>query len=164
MSEDWGEGRERLGLDGMSYWHEDKSRYRKSSIKPPPPPPPPLSQIRPLPLIYPPFQWKKIIRPPLPTPNYSSLIRDTVLINHDCKTACGLIRDGLFTNWKFGLDSNPRLHDLQPSCVWAFPLCVLVLMEKSYPPPFQKKKTPPQKTPPPFFPPPPPPPPQMGLK
>ena len=31
-------------------------------------------------------------------------------------TSCGLIRDGLFTNWKLGFDSDPLLHDLQPSC------------------------------------------------
>ena len=24
-----------------------------------------------------------------------------------------LFRDGTFTNWKFGFDSDPRLHDLQ---------------------------------------------------
>ena len=23
------------------------------------------------------------------------------------------MRDGLFTNWKFGFDSDPRLHDLK---------------------------------------------------
>ena len=34
------------------------------------------------------------------------------IINYDYKTLCGLIRDGLFTNWKFGFDSDPRLHDL----------------------------------------------------
>ena len=28
-------------------------------------------------------------------------------------TSCGLIRDGLFTNWKFGFDSDPRLLDLK---------------------------------------------------
>ena len=28
-------------------------------------------------------------------------------------TLCGLIRDGLFTHWKFGFDSDPRLHDLK---------------------------------------------------
>ena len=42
-------------------------------------------------------------------------------------TSCGLIRDGLFTNWKFGFDSDPLLHDLQPSCSWASLLCILVL-------------------------------------
>ena len=34
----------------------------------------------------------------------------TLLINH------APIRDGLFANWKFGFDSHPRLHYLQPSC------------------------------------------------
>ena len=37
---------------------------------------------------------------------YSSLINDTLY-------SCGLIRDGIFTNWKFGFDSDPRLHDLK---------------------------------------------------
>ena len=36
-----------------------------------------------------------------------------LFINHDCKTSCGLIRDGLFTNWKFGFVFDPRLHDLK---------------------------------------------------
>ena len=36
-----------------------------------------------------------------------------VLINYDRKTSCGLIWDGLFTIWKFGFDSDPRLHDLK---------------------------------------------------
>ena len=41
------------------------------------------------------------------------------IINHDCKTSCGLIAengssaDGLFTNWKFGFVFDPRLHDQQ---------------------------------------------------
>ena len=34
-------------------------------------------------------------------------------MNHDCKTSCGLIQDGLFTNWKNGFDSDPQLHDLK---------------------------------------------------
>ena len=28
-------------------------------------------------------------------------------------TSCGLIRDGLFTNWKLGFVFDPRLHGLQ---------------------------------------------------
>ena len=36
-----------------------------------------------------------------------------LFINHDRKTSRGLIRDGLFTNWKFGFVSDPQLHDLQ---------------------------------------------------
>jgi len=46
-----------------------------------PPPPSPI-QIRPLPLIRPPFKGKKVnrppssIKPPLPSPNYSLLIND----------------------------------------------------------------------------------------
>ena len=61
---------------------------------------PPPSKISPLPLI----------SPPLPSPNYSSLINDRhVLINHNCKTLCGLTRDGLFTNYmyNFRFDSSP---------------------------------------------------------
>ena len=71
-------------------------------------------------------------RPPSPfPPNYSSPINErlyqSITTVNDCKTLCGLIQDGLFTNWKFGFDSDPRLHDLQPSCSWASPLCILVL-------------------------------------
>ena len=29
-----------------------------------------------------------------------------------------------FTNWKFGFHSDPRLHDLKPSCTRAFPLSI----------------------------------------
>ena len=60
--------------------------YRKSSIKPPPPPP----SNKPLPTNKPPPS----------------------LIVCDRKTSCGLTQNGLFTNWKFGFDSDPRLHDL----------------------------------------------------
>ena len=47
------------------------------------------------------------------------------------------MRDGLFTNWKFGFDSDPRLHDLPPSCTWAFPLLILGVskLNKPLPPP-----------------------------
>ena len=38
-----------------------------------------------------------------------------VLINHIYKTFRGLIRYGLFTNWKFGFVFDPQLHNLQPS-------------------------------------------------
>ena len=63
---------------------------------------------------------------------------ETVLINHDYKTSCGLIRNGLFTNWKFRFDSDPRLHDLKPSCTWGFPLCILVLYRELIPSSFLK--------------------------
>ena len=36
-----------------------------------------------------------------------------------------LIRDGLYTNQKFRFDSDPRLHDLQPSCTWGFSVEVI---------------------------------------
>ena len=51
------------------------------------------------PLIHPSpfFTGRKLISPPLPSPNYSSLVNERLY----CKTLCGLIRDGLFTNWKF---------------------------------------------------------------
>ena len=55
--------------------------YRKSSIKPPPPPP----SNKPLPTN----------KPPPPS-----------LIVCDRKTSCGLAQNGLFTNWKFGFDSE----------------------------------------------------------
>ena len=35
------------------------------------------------------------------------------LINDYCKTSCGLIQDGLFTNWKILFAFDPRLHGLQ---------------------------------------------------
>ena len=42
------------------------------------------------------------------------------VINHDCKTSIGPIRDGLFRCWKFGFAFGLWLHDLQPSFTWAF--------------------------------------------
>ena len=76
---------------------------------------PPPSQISPFPLSSAPLQEKKVNKAPLPSPSYSSLINDLKYsnINHDSKTSCGLIRDGLFTSWKFGFDSDPRLLDLK---------------------------------------------------
>ena len=50
-------------------FNNDFTTLCKSSIKPPPP-----FQRSPLPLISPPFQGKKVNKPPLPSPNYSSLI------------------------------------------------------------------------------------------
>ena len=81
----------------------------------------PPSQISPLPLIGPPFQGKKVNKPPISfkpsSPPLSYLFFTskwwTVLINHNCKTSCGLTWDGLITNWKVGFDSDPRLRDLQ---------------------------------------------------
>ena len=43
---------------------------------------------------------------PLPLPLI--LLHFTVLINHDCKTSCGMIQDGLFTNWQFGSLIDPN--------------------------------------------------------
>ena len=51
------------------------------------------------------------------------------------------IRDDLFTNWKFRFDCDPRLYDLQPSCTWPFPLCILVLYGELIPPSFPKSLT-----------------------
>ena len=56
-----------------------------------------------------PFSGKYLISPP-PLPwLFQSLINDRqkVLINQDCKALCGLIRYSLFTNRKFGFDSDP---------------------------------------------------------
>ena len=82
------------------------SNFIFHSVKSPHPPPPPQ--------IGPPFQGKKDNKP---LSNSPLLLftnkRLTVLINFDCKTLCGLIRDGLFPNWKFGFVFDPRLHDLQ---------------------------------------------------
>ena len=66
-----------------------------SHIQPPPPPP---------------IQRKKVIKPSTPP---LIILLFTVLINLDCKTSCGLIRDGLFTNWQFGLVIDHQLRDLQ---------------------------------------------------
>ena len=60
------------------------------------------------PLLSPPSQISS-----LPSPDYSSLINDRLLINHNCKTLCGIIQDVLFTKWKFGFDSDPRLPELK---------------------------------------------------
>ena len=45
------------------------------------------------------------------------LLHFTVLINHDYKTSCGMIQDGLFTNWQFGSLIDPwlRVHSGQTS-------------------------------------------------
>ena len=43
------------------------------------------------------------------------------IINHDHKTLCALILDGLFNNWKFGFDSVPRLLDLKLLVLELFP-------------------------------------------
>ena len=52
-----------------------------------------------------------------------------MLINHDCKTSCGLIQDdGLFTNWQFGSLTDPCLHDLQLLVLVVCPFCILVLL------------------------------------
>ena len=51
---------------------------------------------------------------PLLSPIYSSLINDRLYQSTTiCKTFCGLIQDGLFTNWKIGFDSDPQLHYLK---------------------------------------------------
>ena len=52
---------------------------------------------------------------PLPLPLI--LLHFTVLINHDCKTSCGMIQDGLFTNLQFGSLIDPwlRVHSGQTS-------------------------------------------------
>ena len=60
-------------------------------------PPPHLSNKPP-----PPFQGKKVNKAPSllsPLPLPLIILHFTVLINHDCKTSCGLIQDVLFTNW-----------------------------------------------------------------
>ena len=67
-----------------------------------------------------------------PPPYYYSLINDTVSINHDCKTARGLIRDELFTNWKFGFVFDSRLHDLQLLVLELFHFALQFFMENSY--------------------------------
>ena len=53
-------------------------------------------------------------------------------MNHDRKTSCGLIRDGLFTNWKFGSDYDPRLLDLKLPVLELFQFVFEFFMEKRY--------------------------------
>ena len=57
------------------------------------------------------------LSPPIPSPNYSSLI-----INRDCKTSCGLTWDGLVRIWFWPSAVWPNTF-----CTWAFPLSILVL-------------------------------------
>ena len=56
----------------------------------------PLS-IKPPPAL---FKGRKLISSPPPSSlSFFTNKCLTVLINHDCKTSCGLIQDGFFTNW-----------------------------------------------------------------
>lgn len=68
-------------------------------------------------------------------------------INHDRKTSCGLIRDGLFPNWNFAFVFVPRLHYLQllvldvfiySSFLWRTDTIVFAEYKKTPPPPPQK--------------------------
>ena len=88
---------------------------------------PPPSLISPPPHL----QGKKINNPPSllsPLPLPLIILHFTLLISHDCKTSCGLIQDGLFTNWQFGSLTDPWLHDLQLLVLVVCPLCILVLL------------------------------------
>ena len=53
---------------------------------------------------------------------YSSPINDRLY-------SCGLIRDGLLTDWKFGFDSDPRLHDLKLLVLELFHFVLLFVLE-----------------------------------
>ena len=75
------------------------------------------------------FRGRKLISPPIPTPNYSSVINGRLLINRHRKTLCGLIRNGLSTSWKFTLDSDPRLHDLKLLVLELFPFVLQFFIE-----------------------------------
>ena len=86
-------------------WKLSPSNFIFHSVKSPHPPPPQIG---------PPFQGKKDNKPPSNSPLLLfTNKRLTVLINFDCKTLCGLSRDGIFPNWMFGFVLDPRLHDLQ---------------------------------------------------
>ena len=77
------------------------------------------------------LQGKKINNPPLsfkPLTLPLIILHFTLLINHDCKTSCGLIQDGLFTNWQFGSLTDPWLRYLQLLVLVVCPLCVVVLL------------------------------------
>ena len=97
---------------------------------------PPLSN-NPPPSNKPPlFRGRKLISPPpslLSPPPLPYLFFtnncQTVSINHDCKTLCGLIQDSLFTNWKIGFDSDPRLHDPKILVLELFHLAFQFFME-----------------------------------
>ena len=67
--------------------------------------------------------------------NVFFLLRDSendLLINHNCKSSCRLIQDSLFTNWKFGFDSDPRLHDLKRLVHKLFHFVFYFFMENWY--------------------------------
>ena len=111
----------------IKFWQA--TTYRKSSIKLP-------SQIRPLPLTSPPplLRGRKLISPPsllsLPFPPLKLIFFTnewyTVLINHDCKTSCGLIRDGLLYELEVRICFWSSAAWLPTSCTWAFPHCIQV--------------------------------------
>ena len=100
-------------------WNLDTAALKSLPLsnKPPPSNKSPLFRGRML------ISLPSLLGPPLPLPYYySSLIKLMIdCINHNCQTLCGLIWDGLFSNWKVRFDSDPRLHELQPSCTWAYP-------------------------------------------
>ena len=106
-------------LEGNSPSHRQKAHTVNSLLSPP-------SQISP------PFQGKKVNKPLVSFKPLLILNNKwwTVLINHDCKTSCGLIQNGLFSNLKFGFVFDPRLHDLQPLALKLFYFVFLVLFGK----------------------------------
>ena len=81
----------------------EKQKPRAVSIRP----------ATPLPTLkYSVFQRNNVIKPS-PLPPCSSQPIQTVLINLDCNTSSGLIRDGLFTCWDFVFVFYLQLHDRQ---------------------------------------------------
>ena len=47
---------------------------------------------------------KGLDEPPIPPP-------PPLISRSGSGSSCGLIKDGLFTNWQLGFDSDPRMHD-----------------------------------------------------
>ena len=54
-------------------------------------------------------------------------------MNHNCKSWCGLIWNGLFTNWICLICFWSSAAWPPASCTWAFPPCILVLYGKLIP-------------------------------
>ena len=113
----------------IKFWQA--TTYRKSSIKlslsnkpspsnKPPPPPPSRGRklISPPSLLSLPFLPLKLI--------FFTNEWYTVLINHDCKTSCGLIRDGLLYQLEVRICFWSSATWLPTSCTWAFPHCIQV--------------------------------------
>ena len=84
--------------------------------------------------ISPPFQGKKVNKLPTSHPYYSSLH----CINHDYKTSCGLIQDGLFTSRQFRFVIDLIFSTLYSRSLWRTETIVFAKLNKP-PPPLSNK-------------------------